>query len=171
MQNHFELFKLPLRFAIDAAALDAAYREVQTQVHPDKFVRAGAVEQRVAMQWATRANEAYQTLKDPMRRARYLCELQGVSLQTESNTAMPVPFLMEQMAWREQLQEARQEKSLETLAQLEQTLQASRKQWLRQIEQLLDLQDFVQAAAQIRCLMFVQRFGEEVAQAFELLEN
>jgi molecular chaperone HscB len=171
MQNHFELFKLPLRFAIDAAALDAAYREVQTQVHPDKFVRAGAAEQRVAMQWATRANEAYQTLKDPMRRARYLCELQGVSLQTESNTAMPVPFLMEQMAWREQLQEARQEKSLETLEQLEQTLQASRKQWLLQIEQLLDLQDFVQAAAQIRCLMFVQRFGEEVAQAFELLEN
>ncbi len=171
MQNHFELFHLPVRFALDVAALDAAYREVQIQVHPDKFVREGAAEQRVAMQWATRANEAYQILKNPVQRARYLCELHGVSLQTESNTAMPVPFLMEQMAWREQLQEARQQKSLETLEQLEQILQSSRKQWLRHIEQQLDLPDFVQAAAQIRCLMFVERFGEEVAQTFDLLDS
>jgi molecular chaperone HscB len=81
MQNHFELFNLPLQFAVDAQALDSAYRDVQNRVHPDKFVSATDAE-RVAMQWATRANEAYQTLKNPQKRAQYLCELAGVDLQT-----------------------------------------------------------------------------------------
>jgi len=75
MQNHFELFHLPQRFAIDTSALEKAYREVQSRVHPDKFARATNAEKRVAMQWATRANEAYQTLKNPFKRAAYLCEL------------------------------------------------------------------------------------------------
>jgi DnaJ-domain-containing protein 1 len=76
-------------------------------VHPDKFVNATDAEKRVAMQWATRANEAYQTLKSPQKRAHYLCELNGVDLQTESNTAMPMAFLMQQMEWREALGDAR----------------------------------------------------------------
>ena len=107
MQNHFDLFHLPARFTLDMGALDAAYRDVQGQVHPDRFVNATDAEKRVAMQWATRANEAYQTLKNPQKRARYLCELNGVDLQTESNTAMPMAFLMQQMEWREELGEAR----------------------------------------------------------------
>ena len=78
MQNHFELFHLPQQFAVDLKALDQAYRDVQNQVHPDKFARSPDAEKRVAMQWATRANEAYQTLKSPLRRATYLCELHGV---------------------------------------------------------------------------------------------
>jgi molecular chaperone HscB len=106
MQNHFDLFNLPPRFAVDAGALDSAYRDVQSRVHPDRFVNATDAEKRVAMQWATRANEAYQTLKNPLARARYLCELNGVDLQTESNTAMPPSFLMQQMEWRERLEEA-----------------------------------------------------------------
>ncbi|MBR7784595.1 Fe-S protein assembly co-chaperone HscB, partial [Undibacterium luofuense] len=84
MQNHFELFQLAPRFSLDMAQLDAAYREVQSQVHPDKFVQASEAEKRVAMQWATRANEAYQTLKKPLKRASYLCEIHGVDLETES---------------------------------------------------------------------------------------
>ncbi|MFA9216411.1 MAG: Fe-S protein assembly co-chaperone HscB, partial [Sphingomonadaceae bacterium] len=112
MQNHFELFQLPQRFALDTSALDVAYRDVQGRVHPDKFVNATDAEKRVAMQWATRANEAYQTLKNPQKRAQYLCELHGVDLQTESNTAMPMAFLMQQMEWREALGEARAHKDL-----------------------------------------------------------
>ena len=69
MRNHFELFHLPPQFALDMHALDAAYREVQNRVHPDKFINASGAEKRVAMQWATRANEAYQTLKNPLKRA------------------------------------------------------------------------------------------------------
>jgi len=78
MQNHFDLFQLPQQFAVDTAALDAAYREVQGRVHPDRFVNASDAEKRVAMQWATSANEAYQKLKKPLKRAAYLCELNGV---------------------------------------------------------------------------------------------
>ena len=88
MQNHFELFQLPQRYAVDAHALDNAYRDVQSRVHPDKFVNATDAEKRVAMQWATRANEAYQTLKNPQKRAQYLCELHGVELQRRVHDAL-----------------------------------------------------------------------------------
>ncbi len=97
MDNHFDLFQMPARFAIDAAQLDAAYRELQGRVHPDKFAAASDAEKRVAMQWATRANEAYKTLKNPLHRAAYLCELHGVDLGIESNTTMPPAFLVQQM--------------------------------------------------------------------------
>src|SRR5687767_2342346 len=127
MQNHFELFHLPQRFAVDPAALDAAYREVQNRVHPDKFTTATDTEKRVAMQWATRANEAYQTLKSPFRRAAYLCELNGIDLQTESNTAMPADFLMQQMEWREALEEARAENDLSALEALDGEMREVRK--------------------------------------------
>src|SRR3569623_685438 len=112
MQNHFDLFHLPQRFAIDTTTLDGASREVQNSVHHDKFVNATDTEKRVAMQWATRANEAYQTLKNPFKRAAYLCELNGIDLQTESNTAMPGEFLMRQMEWREALDDAKAARDL-----------------------------------------------------------
>jgi molecular chaperone HscB len=119
MQNHFELFHLPQRFAIETEALDRAYREVQNRVHPDKFTNATDTEKRVAMQWATRANEAYQTLKSPFKRAAYLCELNGIDLQTESNTAMPREFLMQQMEWREALEDAKAARDIDALESLE----------------------------------------------------
>ena len=170
MQNHFELFQLPQQFGIDAAKLDAAYREVQGQVHPDRFVNAGDAEKRVAMQWATRANEAYQTLKNPQKRARYLCEQHGVDLQTESNTAMPMAFLMQQMEWREALGDARASKDVAALDALEQQLQRERKQRLLQIGAQLDAMDFASAAQGVRALMFLEKFGEEVRFAFEAIE-
>jgi molecular chaperone HscB len=171
MKSHFDLFHLPQCFAIDSKALDAAYREVQNQVHPDKFAHKPDAEKRVAMQWATRANEAYQTLKNPLRRATYLCELHGVDLQTESNTAMPPAFLMRQMEWREQLDDARAQKDLGELEQLEGELRAERKRELDQIGALLDAGDYHAAARGIRQLMFVERFGEDVARAFEDLSE
>ena len=170
MQNHFELFQLPQRFAVDASALDNAYRDVQSRVHPDKFVNATDAEKRVAMQWATRANEAYQTLKTPQKRAQYLCELNGVDLQTESNTAMPVAFLMQQMEWREALGDARAAKDAEALDALDRDLRAARKAQLAQIEQQLDAADFAAAAQGVRALMFLEKFGEEVRFAFEAIE-
>jgi molecular chaperone HscB len=170
VQNHFELFNLPQRFAIDAAALDTAYRDVQSRVHPDKFVNATDAEKRVAMQWATRANEAYQTLKNPQQRARYLCELHGVDLQTESNTAMPMAFLMQQMEWREELAEARAGKDAELLDKLDGQLRAARKEQLQAIEAQLDAADYTSAAQGVRALMFLEKFGEEVRFAFDAIE-
>lgn len=105
--NYFELFGLPVRFALDKVALDKAYRDLQAQVHPDRFAHAGPTEQRVSMQWATHANEAYNALRKPLPRARYFLELHGVNMGAESNTAMPAEFLIEQMEWREAVEEAR----------------------------------------------------------------
>ena len=76
-------------------------------MHPDRFAAEGAAAQRVAMQWAVRVNEAYQRLKDPLKRAAYLCELHGAPIDAENNTAMPRDFLMQQMEWREALDDAR----------------------------------------------------------------
>ena len=171
MQNHFELFQLAARFDVDMAALDAAYREVQGRVHPDRFVNATDAEKRVAMQWATRANEAYQTLKHPQKRAQYLCELNGVDLQTESNTAMPTAFLMQQMEWREALGDARAEKDADALDALDKDLRMERAALLEQVGKQLDAGEFQAAAQGVRSLMFLDKFGDEVQYAYEAIEG
>lgn len=171
MQNHFDLFQLPQRFAVDIRALEQAYHSVQGQAHPDKFAHASDAEKRVAMQWATRANEAYQTLKSPLRRARYLCELNGVDLQTESNTAMAPGFLMQQMEWRETLDDARAGRDLDALERLNTELLAEKKAEIGRIEALLDAGDFTQAGQLVRQLMFLDKFGAEIGDAFALIEG
>ncbi len=171
MQNHFELFHLPQGFTIDVTALEKAYREVQNRVHPDKFSHATDAEKRVAMQWATRANEAYRTLKSPFKRAAYLCELNGIDLQVESNTAMPREFLMQQMEWREALEEARHAKDIDALESLEAELREVRKTKVAHVGARLDAQDFEEAARGVRQLMFLEKFGEEVQAAFETIEG
>ncbi len=171
MQNHFELFQLPARFEVDMAALDAAYREVQGRVHPDRFINAGEAEKRVAMQWATRANDAYKTLKNPQRRAQYLCELHGVDLQTESNTAMPMAFLMQQMEWREALGDARAAKDADALDALDKDVRMERTALLAQVGKQLDAGEYDAAAQGVRSLMFLDKFGEEVQYAYEAIEG
>jgi len=171
MQNHFDLFQLPARFDLDMGALDAAYRDVQGRVHPDRFVNAGNAEKRVAMQWATRANEAYQTLKNPQKRAQYLCELNGVDLQTDSNTAMPMAFLMQQMEWREALGEARAAKDAVALDALDAQVRCERKERLGRIGKQCDAGEYEAAAQGVRALMFLDKLGDEVHDAFEALES
>jgi molecular chaperone HscB len=171
MQNHFDLFQLPATFTIDMGALDAAYRDVQGRVHPDRFINATDAEKRVAMQWATRANEAYQTLRNPQKRAQYLCELNGVDLNTESNTAMPMDFLMQQMEWREALGEARAAKDSDALDALDEQVKQERKARLALVGAQLDAGDFETAAQGVRALMFLDKFSEEVHYAFEALES
>ena len=95
--DDFTLFGLPERHALDRAEVDARWRQLQAEVHPDRFAGDGAAAQRIAMQWAVRVNEAYQRLKDPLKRGAYLCELRGVPINAENNTAMPGAFLMQQM--------------------------------------------------------------------------
>jgi molecular chaperone HscB len=171
VQNHFELFNLPARFDVDTALLDVAYREVQGRVHPDRFVNATDAEKRVAMQWATRANEAYQTLKNPQKRAQYLCEINGADLQTESNTAMPMAFLVQQMEWREALGEARAAKDAEALDALDAQVRRERKDRLTGIGQQLDAGDFDAAAQGVRALMFLDKISEEIRGLFDLIEG
>ncbi len=170
MDNHFALFQMPASFDIDIGQLESAFRELQGRVHPDRFAAASDVEKRVAMQWATRANEAYQTLKHPIRRASYLCELNDVDLGIESNTAMPPAFLMQQMEWREALDEARDAKDMVGLERLERELADVRRERLAQISGLFSESKFEEAGALVRQLMFLERFGEDVGRAFEAIE-
>ena len=165
--NDFELFGLPQQFGQDRAAIDARWKELQREAHPDRFAAQGAAAQRVAMQWSVRINEAYQRLKDPLKRAAYLCELRGAPINAENNTAMPAQFLIEQMEWREALDEAAGEADLEIL---DDQLKQSRQETLASIERLLDQQgDPAAAAQQVRGLMFVERFGADVQARFEQL--
>jgi len=170
-QNHFELFGLPECFALDEAALDAAYLRLQGQVHPDKFVSAGAAEQRVALQWATHANTAYQTLRNPLKRAAYLCARQGIDLEVESNTSMPAQFLMVQMEAREALDEARQTSDVAALERLQAEWRVMRRNAIEKVAAQIDLErDYAAAAASVRQLMFLEKFGADISAAFELME-
>jgi molecular chaperone HscB len=101
--SYFQLFGLPRSFGIDAAQLDSRYRELQRIVHPDRYVNASDQERRLAMQQATRINEGYQTLKDPLRRGRYLLELGGFVFSDQHHTIRDPEFLMRQMELREAL--------------------------------------------------------------------
>jgi len=163
--NDFELFAIAPRFAQDRAALDARWKALQAQVHPDRFAAQGAAAQRVAMQWAIRVNEAYQRLKDPLERAAYLCSLHGQALDAETNTAMPAAFLMQQMAWREALDEARTRGSVEALAA---EVATGRRSLQDELAVLIDeRQDWPAAAARVRALMFVARFARDVDQRLD----
>ena len=163
----FELFDTEPRFHQDRAALDARWRELQTEVHPDRFAAQGAAAQRIAVQWSVRVNEAYHRLKDPVRRAAYLCELNGASIDAQNNTAMPAEFLMQQMAWREALDEARTVDDVEALVQ---QVTDHRRAALQRLEATLDDErDYVAAAQQVRALMFVERFAQDIERRLEAL--
>ena len=167
--DDFELFGILRRFEQDGKELDKRWRDLQAEVHPDRFATEVTAGRRVAMQWAVRVNEAYQRLKDPLRRAAYLCELEGAPIDAENNTAMPAGFLIEQMEWREALDQA------DTLDQVE-TLSAKvakhRNQALAQLGSVLDRRrDFADAAQLVRALMFVERFAQDVDRQLEALEQ
>ena len=115
MKNHFELFGLRPAFALDGGSLERSYREIQSQIHPDRYVQAGDAERRASMQWTTRVNEAYRTLKSPVQRAKYLLEMNGVDVQFETNTRMPADFLLKQLELREALEQAKQPAALDRL--------------------------------------------------------
>ncbi len=166
--DDFELFGISRRFEQDREQLDRRWRELQAEVHPDRFATAAAAGQRVAMQWAVRVNEAYQRLKDPLRRAAYLCELEGAPIDAENNTTMPAAFLIEQMEWREALDDARSAEQVEALLA---HVAVHRKQALAQMGELLDQRrDFAAAAQLVRSLMFVERFAHDVERQLEALE-
>lgn len=161
--DHFALFDLPPRFAMDEASLEQAYRRVQAQVHPDRFAAAGAAERRVAMQWSARANEAFRTLRSPLARAAYLCERHGQPIEAESNTAMPASFLMQQMQWREELDDARGGDG-EAAQALAREVEARRDEVLARVARALDERhDYADAAACVRELHFIERFRDELA--------
>lgn len=170
-QNHFELFGLPVRFEVDRPALDAAYRQVQATVHPDRHASSGDTERRLAMQLATQANEAYRTLRDPISRGAYLCGLNGIDLKIETNTAMPPEFLMQQMQWREQLDDVRDARDPAGLAALERSIGTARDGLLAELSAACDeRRDFDTAGALVRRLHFIDRIEREIESVADTID-
>ncbi len=171
-RNYFEFFSLPATFALDTDALDNAFRAVQASVHPDRFASAGPAEKRYAMQLATMANEANQTLKEPLSRARYLCELNDVEIGAEDNTSMPAEFMMQQMEWRESLESALDQRSSDALNALQTELNTENTELTEALIAALDQQkDFEAGAALVRRGMFIDRFATELKQAMRTVEK
>ena len=158
--NDFDLFGLTQRFKQNRAAIDVRWKDLQREAHPDKFAAQGASAQRMAMQWSVRINEAYQRLKDPLKRAAYLCSLSGFPVNAENNTAMPAEFLMQQIEWRESLDMA---KTAENMHQIALAANDFGRQEIQKIEHDIDTDNnFKLAVEHVRALMFVERFLIEV---------
>ena len=168
--SHFDLFDLPAQYTLDASALDHAYRTVQTQVHPDRFAAAGDAQKRIAMQWATRTNEAYQTLRDPLKRATYLLSLRGIDVGAENNTAMEPAFLMQQMEWRENIEDAAAAKNLRALEALLDELRDQERIRFEKLAALIDSHADQAASEAVRQLMFIERVASEIEAQIEKLE-
>ena len=168
VDNDFVLFGLPLQQALDRIELDTRRRALQAQVHPDRFASQGAAAQRLAMQWAVRVNQAYEHLKDPLKRAALLCELRGVPIDAERNTAMPTAFLMQQMQWRDALEDADGPAAVAALAD---SVRAEERILFTRLGDLLDRDNnTVAAAAQVRALMFVARFRHDIERRLDTLD-
>lgn len=172
MQTHFELFQLPATYALDRDKLDAAYRELQNTVHPDRFAAKPEAEQRVAMQWATQANEAYQTLKHPVNRGVYLLQLRGIDALDATDTKMSPAFLMQQMEWREAIDEARSKRSVGALDALTAELRRTHKSIETKLVELLDqARDNDGAREAVRQLRFMDKLIAEIGDVYEEIEN
>ena len=170
--DHFSLFNLPPSFRLDTSVLDQRYREAQAQVHPDKYVQAGDAERRLSLQWATRVNEAYQTLKKPLSRAQYLLKIRNHPIDAENNTAMPSDFLMEQMEWREAVAEARTAREQDELEQLHSRVKQRMSARYEELGALLDdQQDYAKAADRVRRLMFLEKLLFDIDDAIAVLED
>lgn len=166
--DHFTLFGLPRVQSLDLKSLDTCFRAIQAQVHPDKHAHAGPSDQRLAMQWATRVNEAYQTLKSPGRRALYLLQLLGHDPRIDSNTAMPAEFLMKQMELREFVEEARVAADEPALEQVRGRLLGEIGSEYERLAELIDAsKDYAAAASLVRQLMFQEKLLNEVDDALE----
>ena len=159
--DYFRFFGLNQQFNIDLPALDQAYLAIQREVHPDRHARGSDSEQRIAMQMATLANTAFQTLKNPIQRGLYICQLHGVDAKLETNTAMPAAFLMKQMEWRESLDE--QEEDLTALEALMAEVEESKAETLVEITQAIDgAKNYQRAAELLRGLLFIDKFAVEL---------
>lgn len=171
-QNYFELFGLNPLFNIDSAKLETNFRKIQSESHPDRFVTAEPAEKLKSMQLATLANEAYQTLKHPALRAKYLLELQGITAISETNTAMPADFLMQQMEWRETLEDAKAAKDINAVDNLLSEIHEEANVLKTELTTLIDTNhDYIAATAATRKLIFIDKVSADINKVIEQIED
>lgn len=169
--NYYELFHLPVSFEVDLKELSQRYRILQSSVHPDKFANAGDLERRLSVQQSARINEAFQTLKNPLRRARYLLELNGVDMSADTDTAMDPMFLMQQMELREQLEAVKDsEHPSEALLDINNHISEILESIIRELKTIFSVTpvgDLQAARDCVRRMQFMTRLQEEA----EVLEE
>lgn len=171
-ESYFELFTLKPAFDIDLTLLESHFRKIQSESHPDRFVNASSAEKLKSMQMATLANEAYQVLKNPASRAKYLLEQQGIKAISETNTAMPADFLMQQMEWRETLEDAKAAKNIDAADQLLTEIEQQAKSLNKTLVLLIDeKQDYASATAATRKLIFIDKVCADINKVIEQIEN
>lgn len=169
-QDFFALFGLPRRFALDRADLEHRYHEIQARVHPDKHSAKSETDRRLAMQWATRVNEAYRTLREPLSRAHYLLQLAGIEL--EVNGPLPAEFLMQQLEWREAVEEAKIAADVAELEHLHRRLSQTMDEQYRELAVAFERPhvDHAAIADQVRRLMFQEKLLLEIDDALSGVE-
>lgn len=171
-QDYFQLFGLRPSFRMDAAQLEQQFRTLQTLVHPDRAAHLPDAEQRLAMQRSTVVNEAYQTLRSPIRRARYLLSLHGVDTREDSNTGMPLDFLVAQMEWREAVADAQQACDIAILGQLEARLHHETRELEARLAEKIDTEkNYAEAAGLVRKLRFMEKAAEEIHAAYDAMDS
>jgi len=162
-RNYFDLFGLPMRYRFDGAALDAAYRSLQREVHPDRFASAGDAERRLAMQSSARINEAYRALKDPVARARYLLALHGAGVDDEKDTALSAEFLERQLERREAVSDALAARDARALAALRASVDDETARGEQRVATLLDGDgDWNAARTAVRELTFLAKLAADI---------
>ncbi|MDH5286350.1 MAG: Fe-S protein assembly co-chaperone HscB [Betaproteobacteria bacterium] len=170
--NHFELFGLPQRYAIDEGALDSAYRGLQAEVHPDRFGGGSDAERRVAHQSSARVNEAYRTLKDPVERARYLLGLRGVDAMDQRDTKLSLAFLEAQLERRERAASAAESEDVAALDAIVAAIRAEQSARQGELAALLDgTGDPEPARVAVRELKFLAKVAEDVGAMLEAMES
>lgn len=163
--NYFELFDLPDHYELDSAALAAAYRQLQQQYHPDRFAAASEAERLDALQHASTINTAYQTLKDPLSRAEYLLALAGLDIRQEQQTMQDPEFLIQQLEWREELDDLRSAADSEAaLPAFQQKVQHEAHVLELSLIQSLSASELHSSATLIRKLKFIRKLLDEVSR-------
>ena len=171
-QDYFALFGLPARYRFDPAELDAAYRKLQTEVHPDRFAAAGDDERRLALQSSSRVNEAYRALRSPLERAHYLLLLRGIDALAETDTALPTPFLEQQLECREAMAEAVARRDAAALTALQKSVENAAAELERSLAEQLDLAEIpAEAQVTLRKLKFLSKVGADIAAAIAEIDD
>lgn len=168
--NYFSLFRLPEQFQVDTADLSRAYQTLAQITHPDKFATSSEREKRLAVQKNAQVNDGYQVLKTPILRAEHILELRGVELKHEQQTMQDTGFLMQQMEWRESLEEIQSTKNEDALLDMDSEIKSQIKNHLSLLEAELTKQNAESdkvAAEEVRKLKFMYKLRDEI----ELIED
>lgn len=170
--NPFSLFDLPVCFELDQAVLSARYLALQKSLHPDNFAHGSPQEQRLAMQKSAEINDALQILKDPISRADCIIAIHSRESQNiEEQTNRDIVFLMQQMAWREQLEHIENTREPDELTAFAQQIEHIRNDILSEMSTALSAQNWQQARAINDKLRFIKKLTAEIERVEEQLAD